>query len=110
MYKCMVEENNVYVLFDEEKVAELTYSACEGNIIVDWVSVDSKLGEALGSGDYFSNYFSLLKRIGKTINAELYDDGKILWGRFPEIKEFDEYAKMFDANKKKEIVTSKGKR
>jgi len=102
MYKCVIDGNNIHLMSEDEILAELRYQKYEDEdvVVVEWLSISPDMNEKLGEENFINNYFSLLKNVGNTINKELNEQGKILWGSFPEVKELDNYAKNLDASKK----------
>lgn len=109
MYKCVIEGNNIHLMSEDEILGELKYQKYEdeGVVIVEWLSISPEFSEKLGGDNFLNNYFSLLKNVGNSINKELNDQGKILWGSFPEVRELDDFAKSLDANKKEIKIKSK---
>lgn len=110
MYKFKFANEGMLFVVDEDVVlGELNYSLCEGNVVIDWVSISDDFGVVLGK-DIFGNYFSMLKNIGECLKAKYQEQGifvnRILWGDFPPIKElndFIEYESKFVTTKLKGV-------
>ena len=113
MYSCVLDGNNIYLMEEEGVVGELKYTRRDQIIVVDWVSIDPDFNQKLGGekfdeAKFFNSAFSLLKYIGDSIDKDLNERGKILWGSFPEVRELDDFSRKLDVNKKE--IKSKGRR
>ena len=103
------EKNLIDVVREGEVVGSLKYAEKNGLVSVDMFKMPE-----LDSSDVFDNYFKVMSTIAKDLEAffkERFTNlKKVIWGTFPEIKDYDLFAEDIDKNYTPKTNKLKGKR
>lgn len=109
MFEYMFDEQKkiIRVVKEGKVVGELAYSEDKDVVCIDMFKVPLEEGN-----NRFDECFSLLNTMSKDL-AEIFgveDEKKIVWGTFPEIKDYDLQLQTLNGELSNKTVKSKGKK
>lgn len=103
------EKNLIDVVKEGEVVGSLKYAEKDGLVSLDMFKIPS-----FDSNDMFDNYFKVMATISKDLESFFKEKfanlKKIVWGAFPEIKDYDLFATDIDQNYTPKTSKLKNKR